>query len=98
MSFLRKDFNKALLNGIEIVNDNSLNCFSYRQKNGVGEDVRISPTRLHPNPHPFFCPMTSLKNSGGPPEGNWWQLPHLEKFTRSKARNNTNTAALLVVL
>ncbi len=21
--------------------------------------------------------------SGGPPEGNWWQLPHLKKLTRS---------------
>ncbi len=33
---------------------------------------------------------------GGPPEGNWWQLPHLKKLTRSKARVKTHSKILCV--
>jgi len=30
---------------------------------GEGEGLRISPTRLHPDPDPFFCPMRPLENT-----------------------------------
>ncbi len=44
----------------------------------------------------LICSTLSPMSIGGPPEGNWWQLPHLKKLTRSKARVETHSKILCV--